>query len=253
MTGSTPAAIIIRWADEVGRMKIKIENLQKSYKLSRRVNQAALRGITVEIDQGEFCAVIGPSGSGKTTLLNILGCIDQPTTGRVYFDDCEVTALPERELVRIRQSLIGYIFQFFNLIPTLTAFENAQLPFWYAKREERERYVKNLDRLFAEIGISELKKRYPGQLSGGQQQRVAIARALAHFPKLVLADEPTGNLDSHNTGEIMALMKRESKKLGASFIVATHDLSLLEHFDKVIAIKDGMVERVTLNKNDETG
>ena len=228
-------------------MNITIKDLYKSYKINKNLQQNVLKGINLEIKQGEFCAIIGPSGSGKTTLLNLLGCIDRPDSGSIYFDEQEITKLKERQLIHIRRDTIGYIFQFFNLIPTLTAFENTQMPFWYAKSKERSKYIDNLSRLYKEIGIYELKHRYPKQLSGGQQQRVAIARALANFPKFILADEPTGNLDSVNTKEIIELMKRESKSLGASFLVATHDLSLLSYFDKVITLKDGSIESISIN------
>ncbi len=228
-------------------MNILIKDLHKSYQINNKIKQLVLKGINLEIKQGEFCAIIGPSGSGKTTLLNLLGCIDRPDAGRIYFDQHEITGLREKQLIKIRRNKIGYIFQFFNLVPTLTALENAQMPFWYARNKEYSKFNDNLSRLYKEIGIDDLKSRYPKQLSGGQQQRVAIARALANFPEFVLADEPTGNLDSVNTREIMELMKQESKSLKASFLVATHDFSLLNYFDKVITLKDGVIDSISLN------
>lgn len=228
-------------------MNILIKDLHKSYQINNKIKQIVLKGLNLEIKQGEFCAIIGPSGSGKTTLLNLLGCIDRPDAGRIYFDQQEITELREKQLIQIRRNKIGYIFQFFNLIPTLTALENAQMPFWYARNKEHSKFNDNLSRLYKEIGIDDLKSRYPKQLSGGQQQRVAIARALANFPEFVLADEPTGNLDSVNTREIMELMKQESKSLKASFLVATHDFSLLNYFDKVITLKDGVIDSISLN------
>lgn len=224
-------------------MKIKIELLSKDYRINENVVHA-LRGVNLSIKQGDFCAIVGPSGSGKTTLFNLLGCIDQPTAGKIFFDKNNIDTLSKKEIVGLRRNQLGYIFQFFNLIPSLTAFENAELPFWYVSSSEKKEYRKNLIRLFDEMEIVALKDRYPRHLSGGQEQRVAIARALANKPKLVLADEPTGNLDSETSNKILELMKNERKKLNATFIVSTHDLSLLEHFDKIIYLKDGQIEKM---------
>lgn len=231
-------------------MSIILKKLRKVYKLSQEVEAIALNGVSFELGQGEFCAVVGPSGSGKTTLFNVLGCIDKPDEGTYYFDDQEVTCLKEGELINIRRKMIGYVFQFFNLIPTLTAFENAELPFWNTEAKNKQLLGDNLKRLFVDLGIADLGGRYPKQLSGGQEQRVAIARALANRPRLVLADEPTGNLDSKTAREIIELMRQESRALQASFLVATHDFSLLKYFDRIIFLKDGKIEKIEV-KNDQ--
>ena len=228
-------------------MLIKLEKINKDYQTSSKISVRALSKINLIIEPGEFTALVGPSGSGKTTLFNILGCIDKPSSGDVYFDSECITNFQENKLRLLRREKIGYIFQFFNLIPTLTAFENATLPFWEASYSDQARYKENCMRLFDQLEISNLKDRYPKELSGGQQQRVAIARSLVHFPQLVVADEPTGNLDSKTSEKTIELLKSECSKHKAAFVVATHDLSILHQFDKVVFLKDGKIEKVEKN------
>ena len=232
-------------------MKIKIRSLRKTHNISKTQTVDSLKGVDLDISNGSFVAVVGPSGSGKTTLFNIIGCIDSATTGTVFLDDINITCLPEPKKEYLRKYSIGYVFQFFNLIPILTAQENASMPFWIGSLAKRRKGCQNIERLFRAMDIFELKNRYPKEMSGGQQQRVAIARALANGPSLVLADEPTGNLDSKSAIEIITLMKKESKENNSTFIVATHDTSLLEYFDSIIHLHDGMVEKAPQNKSGE--
>lgn len=223
---------------------IELNSVQKKYTVSRDVSVQAVRGIDLKIKKGEFAAIMGPSGSGKTTLLNMIGCIDRPTAGNIFISGKCVSGLPDSGLVKLRRNDIGYLFQFFNLISNLTAYENAELSLWMLdnklKRSGRER----IKYLFNELGIYDLRKRFPKHLSGGQQQRVALVRALAHSPKILIADEPTGNLDSASTDVMMELMKAENKEFGVTFIVSTHNSVLLTFFDRVVHLKDGQIDRI---------
>lgn len=228
-------------------MNVELKKIKKIYQEKSALPVTALQDISLSLHPGEFTALVGPSGSGKTTLFNILGAIDRPTKGRVLFEKDEISNLKETQRLMIRRKKIGYIFQFFNLIPTLNTFENAALPFWEASSQDQKRYEDNCHRLFQDLGITELKKRYPKELSGGQQQRVAIVRALVHFPQLVIADEPTGNLDSKTSEKTITLLKKECRDLQASFVVATHDMSLLPYFDRIITLKDGRIEHMVSN------
>ncbi len=225
-------------------MHIELRNIDKTYYPGKKIKVKALANISLEIKPGEFTAIVGPSGSGKTTLLNLLGCIDSPTCGEILFDQEQVHNLKENRLIKIRRNKIGYIFQFFNLIPTLTAFENAELPLWNIQSEKKAKRRKRLKHFFRELNIFELGNRYPAELSGGQEQRVAIARALANEPSLVLADEPTGNLDSKTTSEIIELLKKENKEFNVSFYIATHDTTILPYFNKIVYLKDGQIQRI---------
>lgn len=225
-------------------MHLRVKDLTKVYKAANGEEVPALKDLNLELEGGGFYAVVGPSGSGKTTLFNLLGCIDTPTRGSVLFDGEEVSRLPEHRRIHVRRRQIGYIFQSFNLVPTLTAFENASLSFWSEPAAERRQRQGFLQEVFEGLGIGALGKRYPKELSGGQEQRVAIARALANKPKLVLADEPTGNLDSATTLQIMELLRSQNQRFGTTFLVATHDPSLLRHFDAVISLRAGWLEAV---------
>ncbi|MBM1154973.1 ABC transporter ATP-binding protein [archaeon] len=219
---------------------VKCVNVRKVYMLGK-VAVEALRGVNMEVRYGEFIAIMGPSGSGKTTLLNIIGTLDRPTTGKVYIDGQDITPLSDRELTELRRRKIGFVFQFYNLIPTLTALENVELPMQIAGvnfREARERAMKLLEI----VGLKERMHHRPDELSGGEQQRVAIARALANRPSIILADEPTGDLDSKTGMEIIELLYRLSREEHVTVIVATHDPMVANFADRILLLKDGVIK-----------
>jgi putative ABC transport system ATP-binding protein len=229
---------------------IRIDNVSKEYALGRQTVQA-LKRITLSIEDGVFLAIAGPSGSGKTTLLNLIGCIDTPSTGRIYIDDREVSGATPDDLADLRARAIGFVFQTFNLLPVLSAAENVEYPLLHRKdvsrRERRERVARYLDI----VGLGDLGDRRPNQLSGGQRQRVAIARALAIHPRIVLADEPTANLD-HRTGRgILRLMKRINRAAKTTFIFSTHDQKVIDMADRMIHIEDGEVKRLGVKRDKE--
>ena len=200
----------------------------------------ALDGVSLSIEEGEFTAIVGSSGSGKSTLLHLMGGVDRPTSGSVYLAGEDVYARSENELAVFRRREVGLVYQFYNLIPILNVVENMTLPVALDGRKvNRER----LERLLAELGLEGLESKLPSQLSGGQQQRVAIGRALMNAPSIMLADEPTGNLDSKNSREIMALLRRSNKELGQTLVVITHDEEIALSADRVIAIEDGRIAR----------
>jgi len=215
---------------------IKLENVWKTYKMGdSQVN--ALRGLNVEIKKGEFVAIMGPSGSGKSTSVNMVGCLDLPTKGRIFLEDHDIAKLSESELSRIRGKKIGFIFQQFNLIPTLTAFENVSLPMIFQGMDEEEQEKKVLECLQV-VNLLERKDHKPNELSGGQQQRVAIARSLANDPEVILADEPTGNLDSKTGTIVMEFLKKLNKE-GKTIVMVTHDNNLAKYAKRIIYLKDG--------------
>lgn len=214
-------------------------DLYKDYRVGK-VLFPALRGIDVKIHDGEFAAIAGPSGSGKTTLLNIIGCLDMPTRGHVIIDDINVTELTSKAKAELRKKEIGFVFQTFNLIPVLTAFENVELPLVLldiSAEEKKEKVITILE----EVGLEEFINRRPNEMSGGQQQRVAIARALVKNPSMVLADEPTANLDSTTATEILALMKKLNDKLKTTFIFSTHDFLVMDFASRLIKLRDGKI------------
>lgn len=218
---------------------IDVKNIEKIYQLgSARVN--ALRGIDLQIQAGEFIAIWGPSGSGKTSLLNLIGLIDTPTSGEIYLAGERVDALADDDLARQRNHKIGFIFQNFNLVPVLDALENIMLPLQIRGLKHREVREKALVRL-REVGLEEHGKKRPDKMSGGQRQRVAIARALVGDPALVIADEPTANLDSDNSRMIIELMRELNRRDHVTFIFSTHDPRLLEHVDRRIRLEDGRI------------
>jgi putative ABC transport system ATP-binding protein len=200
----------------------------------------ALDGVTVSVDPGEFTVFGGPSGSGKTTLLNLIGCLDQPTSGSVKIDGIDVSRLSAVDLARLRAKKIGFVFQSFNLVPVLTALENVELALQLARDPRSDRRKIAADAL-ASVGLGDLLDRRPQQLSGGQQQRVAIARALVKEPSLVIADEPTANLDSKNGESILALMQAMNRDRGVTFLFSTHDAMVLEHARRIVRLTDGRV------------
>jgi putative ABC transport system ATP-binding protein len=215
------------------------EDLWKIYRLGD-VEVQALRGLDLEIKSGEFVAIMGSSGSGKSTLMNILGCLDQPTKGRYWLSGIDVAGLRADQLADIRNRQIGFVFQNFNLIPRTSALENAQLPLFYrgvSLREQRALATEALCR----VGLQGREEHYPTQLSGGQQQRVAIARALVTSPSLLLADEPTGNLDTVSSREIMAILDQLNKEQGITIILVTHETDIAAYAGREVVIKDGRV------------
>jgi putative ABC transport system ATP-binding protein len=217
----------------------KIINVTRSY-MTGKIETQALRGIDLEIRSGEFTALVGPSGSGKTTLLQLIGCLDQPTSGSIIINDVDVSKLSRSQRADIRRGTIGYVFQFFALIPTLNAYENIEMPMLLTgigAKERRERVVKLLE----SVGLSHREKNRPDQMSGGEQQRVAIARALATNPSMILADEPTANLDSKNGEAIMELMARMNQETGVTFIFATHDQRVIKYSKRVVTLQDGLI------------
>lgn len=218
---------------------IRCEALWKIYRLGD-VEVQALRGLDLSIDQGEFVAIMGSSGSGKSTLMNILGCLDQPTKGRYWLNGTEVASLKPDQLADIRNQQIGFVFQSFNLIPRTSALENAQLPLFYRGMPLREQRALATAAL-ARVGLQGREHHYPTQLSGGQQQRVAIARALVTAPSLLLADEPTGNLDTQSSREIMTILDRLNKEQGITVILVTHEPDIATYAAREIVIKDGQV------------
>jgi putative ABC transport system ATP-binding protein len=218
---------------------IRCEDLWKIYALGA-VEVQALRGLNLSIEPGEFVAVMGASGSGKSTLMNILGCLDQPTRGRYWLNGVDVAALRADQLADLRNRHIGFVFQNFNLIPRTSALENAQLPLFYRGlplREQRALAMAALSR----VGLQGREQHYPTQLSGGQQQRVAIARALVTSPSLLLADEPTGNLDTESSREIMAILDRLNKEQGITIILVTHEAHIAAYAERELVIQDGRV------------
>jgi putative ABC transport system ATP-binding protein len=222
---------------------VELRDVKKHYLLGQtRVD--ALRGVSFTIDKGEFLAIAGPSGSGKSTILNMVGCIDNPSEGLVLIDGTEVEHLSDTELTRYRRTKIGFIFQSFNLIPVLNVYENIEFPLLLRRsmsRKERERVVM---RFVEEVGLGDRLKNKPNELSGGQRQRVAIARALVTQPLIVLADEPTANLDSDTGHKIVELMRTINEADKTTFIFSTHDHHIMEHARKVVNIRDGLVTGV---------
>lgn len=203
----------------------------------------ALRGVTLEIKAGEYLSIMGPSGSGKSTLFNMIGALDKPTSGRVFIDEVDVAQLDAYELAWLRCRKIGYIFQTFNLIQVMTAIENVTLPMIFAGMGRDEYMDKGME-LLRLVGLAERFQHKPAELSGGQQQRVAVARALANDPAIILADEPTGNLDLSTGEEIIALLKELSQQRGVTIISATHDIKMINVSDRVVWIRDGRIDRI---------
>ncbi len=218
---------------------VKIENITRVYKVGS-VETQALRGISLTIENGEFTALVGPSGSGKTTLLQMIGCLDQPTAGRVFVSGKDVTTLNRNQRADMRRGHIGFIFQFFALIPTLTAYENIEMPLLLNGHTATERRARVLELLDA-VDLKDRANNRPDQLSGGQQQRVAIARALAPKPALIVADEPTANLDTANGEQVMEIMTRLNQETGVTFIFATHDPRVIKYARRVVTLRDGLV------------
>jgi len=218
---------------------IQVENLVKIYRLGK-VSISALRGISFNVTKGEFLVVMGPSGSGKTTLLNLIGAIDKPTNGGIYIDGKDITTLGEGELTKLRRHKIGFIFQFYNLIPALTALENVELPMLTAGISRKDA-SKRAFQLLETVGLAERVGHLPDELSGGEQQRVAIARALSNRPSVILADEPTGDLDTKTGMEVVQILHDTSKKENTTVVVVTHDPMVTEKADRILQMRDGNI------------
>lgn len=221
---------------------VKTDGVIKEYRMGGTILQA-LKGVDLEIGRGEYISIMGPSGSGKTTLFNMIGALDRPTGGVVYIDDVNLLELSHSEIAWLRCWKIGYIFQTFNLIPVMTALENVTLPMIFAGISANERKEKGMQ-LLDKVGLGDRADHKPSELSGGQQQRVAIARSLANGPSIILADEPTGNLDLRTGRDIINLLKEMNEMEQVTVISATHDLKMLDVSDRVIYIRDGMVEQI---------
>jgi putative ABC transport system ATP-binding protein len=220
---------------------LKIEDLSKTYLLGKR-EVPALSDLNLQVNADEFVSIMGPSGSGKTTLLNVLGCIDKPTSGQVLLDGVDVTKLPEGELYKIRRNKIGFVFQTFNLLPYLNARENVELPMEVTKRSKSER-SKRASELLKMVGLSGREEHRPQRLSAGEQQRVAIARALANDPAIILADEPTGNLDGKNKREIVNLLANLNLNQGTTIVMVTHDSHVAAHTERLLFLHDGKITK----------
>lgn len=226
---------------------IDLKEIKKIYKLDK-MDVIALNNIDLSVKEKSFISIIGPSGSGKTTLLNIIGCIDKPTQGNVSFMGKEIVKLKDDTLSAMRNKEIGFIFQTFNLIPVFNAFENVEYPLIIAKISRKER-KKRVRQMLDEVGIAEFSHHKPAELSGGQRQRVSIARALVVYPKLILADEPTANLDT-KTGEIIIeLMKKMNTEFSTTFIFSTHDEKIMKHAKEIIHLRDGNIETKEIKKS----
>jgi len=221
---------------------VQLENLEKIYQLGKTTVHA-LRGVSLTVREGEFTVVMGPSGSGKTTLLNLIGTLDKPTSGRALIDGEDIAKMNDGQLTRLRRHKIGFVFQFHNLIPVLTAFENVQLPL-LTSRTKRGEAEDRANELLDRVGLKERARHLPDELSGGEQQRVAIARALANRPRIILADEPTGDLDTQTGSEVVRMMYEVARQEHAAVVVVTHDPIIAERADRLLEMRDGRITEV---------
>ena len=225
---------------------IHLKNIAKAYKIGTEIIHA-LRDISLEINKNEYVALMGPSGSGKSTLMNMLGCLDSPTSGEYSLNGITVAQMLDNELAEVRNKEIGFVFQTFNLLPRSTALDNVMLPLIYAGYNKTDRLQRGKE-VLEQVGLGDRIMHKPNELSGGQRQRVAIARALVNHPAIILADEPTGNLDSKTSIEIMALLE-EIHKQGNTIVLVTHEEDIAQHAHRIVRLKDGIVERDYKNEN----
>ncbi len=217
----------------------KLTDITRVYQIGE-VETHALRGVDLTIGEKEFTTLVGPSGSGKTTLLQLIGCLDMPTTGKIFINGQEATSMNRNQRADLRKGTIGFIFQFYALVPTLTAYENVELPLLLmGEKNQKARVMELLDA----VDLSDRAGHRPDQLSGGQQQRVAVARALASNPKLILADEPTANLDTENGTQVMEIMAKLNKETGVTFVFATHDPRVIKYATRVVSLQDGLITK----------
>ena len=227
---------------------VRLEHVYKDYLLGDQKVQA-LKDITLSFDPGVFLAIAGPSGSGKTTLLNLIGCIDTPSSGKIFINDQDVSGRTADELADLRSRTIGFIFQTFNLLPVLSAAENVEYPLLQRRDVSESERKKRVDYFLDIVGLSKFSGHRPNQLSGGQRQRVAIARALAILPSIVLADEPTANLDHHTGEEILTLMKQINRAFNTTFIFSTHDKRVIAKADRLVRVEDGEISALGVRSN----
>ena len=220
---------------------LELKKVEKTYHQGK-IDVPALKGVDLLFEKGEFSTIFGPSGSGKTTLLNMIGCLDKPTGGDLYFDEKHLNEMSKKELAMLRRYNIGFIFQSYNLIPVLSAYENVEFAIRLTDVEQKEMRKKVMN-LLESVGLGDMADRRPNELSGGQKQRVAIARALVKEPKLVLADEPTANLDSKTSDEVLEIMLKMNEKLNTTFIFSTHDPQVMDYASRLIEIKDGNITK----------
>jgi putative ABC transport system ATP-binding protein len=219
----------------------KLTNVTRIYRIGE-VETRALNGVSLTIGNGEFTSLVGPSGSGKTTLLQLIGCLDKPTSGSVVINGQETTNLNRNQRADLRKGTIGFVFQFFALIPTLTAYENVEMPLLLNGKTPAQRKQRVMELLDA-VDLKDRAHHRPDQLSGGQQQRVAVARALSTNPTMILADEPTANLDTTNGEQVMEIMKKLNKETGVTFVFATHDPRVIKYASRVVTLRDGVIEK----------
>jgi putative ABC transport system ATP-binding protein len=239
-----PIAIEPNQSEAGGKPVIRLENVFKTYDLGE-IQVQALRGVSLEVHEGEFVAVMGPSGSGKSTIMNILGCLDRPTKGRYFLDGVDVSGMTKTELARIRNRKLGFVFQQFNLLSRTSALENVELPTVYAGISPDERAKRAMEAL-TRVGLADRAGHHPSQLSGGQQQRVAIARGLVNRPSILLADEPTGNLDSRTSVEIMEILQTLNDEQGLTIVLVTHEPDIAQYAKRTLLFRDGKLKRDSL-------
>jgi len=219
---------------------LELKKVKKIYQQGK-IEVPALRGIDLVVEQGEFTTIFGPSGSGKTTLLNMIGCLDIPSEGEVKLNGDEVSKLSQTELAMVRRYNIGFVFQAYNLIPVLTAYENVEFAIRLINHSKEAQIKEKVLKILEEVGLKGLENRRPNELSGGEKQRVAVARALVKEPKIVLADEPTANLDSETGAEVIKIMVKMNQELGTTFIFSTHDPQIMKYAKRLLNLKDGMI------------
>jgi len=224
---------------EESKIIIDITKMTKTYEIGKKIKVKALRGTNLKILEGEFVSIMGPSGSGKSTLMNMIGCLDVPTSGTYFLDGIDISKLNDNQLAEIRNKKVGFVFQTFNLLPRANIFHNVGLPPIYSKNKKGNTNKKILDAIES-VGLTDWIKHRPNELSGGQKQRVAIARALVNNPTIILADEPTGNLDSRTEEEIMAIFQ-ELNSRGKTIIIITHEMDIAKHTKRIIYLKDGII------------